>query len=613
MAWHLRGSLEKEQYDKQYTDKVILKRLLSYLINHKIYLSIVIIFSLASTIVSLIVPWAFALGLDELFKDNPRYNFILFTTIAYLFLLSFEWILGYFSQVNNRKLQSHVVYDLRLDMFTRINKHELSFFDKNKTGKIMARVSGDTFQVGGVLTTVVDLGSVTLRASLIIIIMLLIDWQLAILSMLVFPILFLIVYVLRRVIRRYSLLQRRAQSTLNAYVEEQISGIQITKSFGQEENVIHNFKKLQDEKVSVNIRQMTLYRMFNPLFTFLTALGLFLLLIGGGNAILSGTLTPGFLYLFITYLRRLFYPLIQLSTFYASLQGGLTAGERIFSLMDVPVSITPGKMKAPLLQGEIEFKNVFFSYDKDLEPVFKEFDLHIPAGQTIAIVGETGSGKTSLASLLARFYEYKTGEIILDGQYSLKDIEADSLRDQLGYVLQEPFLFSGTILDNLLLGSPDATDDRVSWALHAVGADSFIQLLPEQINTPIKERGRGLSQGQRQLLSLARILLKDPRILILDEATASVDAYTEHMIQEALSVVFKNRTTIVIAHRLSTILNADRIIVLDNGQIVGEGTHEELITQKGRYRDLYFTYYAHQGALDELTLKKAPLSQIISQ
>ncbi len=607
------GALNAAKWDKQYTERQIIRRVLPYLRNHKKFLILVIAFSLLSALVSIIVPLGLAIGLDQLFKqpEDRNLTIIIGATVGYMLLLALEWILTYVATVNSQKLQSHVTYDLRRDIFSRVNKHEIAFFDQNKTGKIMSRISGDTFQLGGVLTSIMDLGSVILRASLILGMMLLLQWQLTLASLVIFPILFGTVYMFRSVFRKASLLQRRAEASLNSFVEEQISGIQITKSFGQEKVVLDNFGELQKEKVRVNIRQATLFRVVGPLFDLIAAFGLFILLVIGGNSILSGTLTASLLYLFITYLRRLFQPLIALSTFYATLQGGFAAGERIFSLMDVPISMySRDQLPTPPLDGEIEFQNVNFEYKKD-EPILSSFNLHIPAGQTLAIVGPTGSGKTTIASLLARFYEYTDGEIVLDGKWCLKHLEADSLRNQIGFVLQEPFLFTGTIRENIMLGSPNASEDQLQWALHAVNADSFIKLLPKGLDTPIRERGRGLSQGQRQLLSLARILLKDPRILLLDEATASVDAYTEYMIQKALQTVFSNRTTIVIAHRLSTILNADRILVLEEGKIVDQGTHADLINREGPYRKLYYTYYAHQGSLQEIKLRNKSVISVI--
>jgi ABC-type multidrug transport system fused ATPase/permease subunit len=613
MAWHLYGALNAAKWDKQYTERQIIRRILPYLKNHKKYVILTVVFSLLSAIVSILVPLGLALGLDQFFKspEERQFSIIIFATSAYLGLLALEWILTYISTVNSQKLQAYVTYDLRVTIFSHVNKHEIAFFDTNKTGKIMSRISGDTFQLGGVLTSMMDLGSVVLRASLILITMLLFQWQLTLISLIIFPILFGTIYLFRSMFRKSSLLQRRAEATLNAFVEEQISGMQITKSFSQESSVLNNFDKLQEKKVKVNVNQQTLFRIVGPLFDLIAACGLFILLLIGGNSILTGVMTPSLLYLFITYLRRLFQPLIALSTFYATLQGGFAAGERIFSLMDVPVSMySKDQLPCPPIQGEIEFQNVRFGYDPD-QPILNNFNLKISAGKTLAIVGPTGAGKTTIVSLLARFYEYNDGEIVLDNKWCLKNLEADSLRNQLGFVLQEPFLFSGTIRDNVLLGSPEATEDQLKWALTAVNADTFINLLPDGLNTPILERGRGLSQGQRQLLSLARVLLKDPRILLLDEATASVDAYTEYMIQTALKTVFSNRTTIVIAHRLSTILNADRIIVLDKGKIVDEGTHKKLISKKGPYRKLYYTYYAHQGSIEEIKLREPTIIKTI--
>ncbi|WP_455463514.1 ABC transporter ATP-binding protein [Candidatus Hodarchaeum mangrovi] len=614
MAWHIMGALRSEKYDKKYSEKEISKRLAPYMLKYKKLLALITIFSLLGALTSIIAPLVMGIGFDELFKgvESQSLDLIILISITYFLLLTFEWIFNYFSQINSSILQANVTYDLRRKLFERINQHELAFFDANKTGKIMSRVSGDTFQLGGVLTSIMDLGSVILRAGLILTTMFFLDWQLTLFSLLIFPFLFLIVFVFRRVFRQYSLLQMRAEATLNAFVEEQISGIQITKSFGQEQNVLQSFEELQNTKVKVNIKQATLFRAVGPLFDLIAAIGLTLILFGGGITITQtpSLLTPGLLYLFITYLRQLFQPLIALSTFYASLQGGFASGERIFSLMDVPVELNEGHLICPPLNGEIEFKDINFGYNLTTS-VLKDFNLHIPSGQTLAIVGETGAGKSTITSLLARFYEYNSGEIILNGNLCLKDLDADSLRNQLGYVLQEPFLFSGTIRDNLLLGSPSATENDLQWAIKTVNADSFISMLPKGLDTPIKERGRGLSQGQKQLLSLARILLKDPKILLLDEATASVDAYTEHMIQKALEIVFKDRTTIVIAHRLSTILKADRIIVLDKGQIIDSGTHQELINKLGAYRDLYYTYYAHQGALEELKLKQKEIHVLV--
>ncbi|HKZ41815.1 MAG TPA: ABC transporter ATP-binding protein, partial [Candidatus Hodarchaeales archaeon] len=460
----------------------------------------VVLYSLLGTVLSLISPIAFAIGLDEVLKPSPDLSVIAFSSVGYLVILVVMWIFDYFYSITDSKLNIEVVYSLRRDLFGRVNLHDISFFDTNKTGKILSRISDDTFEVGGALTTVTDLFSTILRAMVLLGIMVLLDSFLTMIVLSIFPILFLFTFVLRRVIRKSTVLRRRVTATLNSFVEESINGIMITKSFSQERNITSNFRELQKQKFAVNVKQSTIMAIFSPLLDALTAIGLFIILVGGGGAILSGTMTAGFLYLFITYLRRLFGPIVDLSTFYATLQGGFAAAERIFSMMDVPTKMKLGSIKVPPLRGEIEFKNVSFRYDTNRDYVFRNFDIHIPAGQVVAVVGETGAGKTSFAGLLSRMYEFEDGEIILDGEFSIQDVDPDSLRGQLGYVLQEPFLFSGTILDNLLLGYPDASEVRVQGAIEAVGADTFVKMLPKGLSTEIMERGRGLSQGQRQLL-----------------------------------------------------------------------------------------------------------------
>ena len=600
MAWHLMGSLSKEDYDREYKDSELIRRMIPYLFEYKFLIFIVFICSILDTFFTLIGRLFFELSFDELIKKYPSLNFITLMTVSYLIVLVLSWINNYYYSVEESILQANIVFNLREDIFGKVNEHDLSFFDTNKTGMIMSRISGDTLNLGNVFSSVIDLFSTIIQAVFIIITMLLINISLTLITLLVFPILFSVTFLLRKIMRKYSLLQRRASASVTGAVEEAIAGIQITKSFNQEKNVIENYKKLQKEKTSVNIKQSVLFGMLSPFLQLLTAFGLFLILYYGGLDTLSGPISPGFLYLFFVYLQRLFFPLINLSTFYSTLQGGLANAERIFSMMDVPVKMKSGNTIINSLNGEINFNNVNFTYDKEKGYVFKDFNLHIPSGQTLAVVGETGAGKTSFASILTRMYEIESGSIVLDSTYNLQEVDPDNLRQYIGYVLQDPFLFSGTIYDNLILGSPTATEEQIKYSLSAVGADSFIDLLPEGVYSPIYERGKGLSQGQKQLLSLARVLIKNPKILVLDEATSSVDVYTEKMIQDALNIVFKNRTTIIIAHRLSTILNADRIIVMDNGQIVEEGTHRNLISRNGPYRRLYETYYAHQGILKEM-------------
>ena len=602
MAWHLMGSLEKENYDRKYNDKELIQRLIPYIFQKKIYFFSVIILFIISSILYLASPMFFAIGINELIKPHPNQKIVIIAAIGYLVLLILEWIMTYFADITEGKLSAYIIYALRKDLFTKVNDHDLSFYDKNKTGLIMSRITNDTSELGNDLMSVAELGSTILKAGLILLVLLAQNAPLTLAALTGFPILFFLTYILRKTVRKYATRQRRVTATLNAFVEESISGIAITKNFSQEETVLNNFQDFQKQKVVVNIQRSMIGSMFSPVFSFITAIGIFIILVGGGFSVYTGGLTVGFLYLFITYLQRLFSPIITLSTFYTTLQGGFAAAERIFSMIDVPTKMNSGTVITPPLNGEIEFKNINFSYDESREPVFKDLNLHIDAGQLVAVVGETGAGKTSFAGLLTRMYEFQSGSIILDNKYSIQDLDPDSLRSQVGYVLQEPFLFSGTILDNLLLASPTATKEDAQKALTAVGANSFISALPEGIHSKVMERGKGLSQGQKQLLSLARMFLKNPKILILDEATSSVDAYTEKMIQDALRIIMTGRTTIVIAHRLSTVINADRILVMDKGEIIEDGKHDELINQYGKYRELYQNYYAFQGALKELII-----------
>ncbi|MCK5045329.1 MAG: ABC transporter ATP-binding protein, partial [Candidatus Heimdallarchaeota archaeon] len=466
--------------------------------------------------------------------------------------------------------------------------------------KIMSRVMNDTDTLRDTLFFITQLiGNVLLvLASTGLLIFL--NWQLALISLSLTPLLFLLMYVFRKFVRRTMLNWRKTVAIVNAAMGESISGIAVSKSFSREKQNLEDFKKVNHNNFVASFRRALTFATLWPIVTLLQIIVLVLLYLYGQNLVLFNSavvLTPGLLYSFTIYLWRFFFPLTQVANFYSQYQAGLAAMERIFGLMAIESEVKQAEepVVLPEFRGEIEFKNMDFWYNEE-EKVFEKFSLKIEPGETIAIVGETGAGKTTLASLLSRFYEIKGGEILIDGE-DIRNLHIEWYRQQVALVLQDSFLFAGSIMDNIKFGRiwDDPTDEEVLRAAQAVQATEFIEDFPDGFETDVLERGKRLSTGQRQLVTFARALLADPKILILDEATASVDAYTEAMIQDALEMIMKGRTSIIIAHRLSTIKNADKIVMIEHGKIVEMGSHNQLLKKKGQYAELYETYFKHQS------------------
>ena len=481
-----------------------------------------------------------------------------------------------------------VLYHLSSDMFVHLQRLSLSFYDRTQIGRVMSRLQSDIDVLEGMLSS----GLLSILSSLlalvgIIAIMLALNLSLALLAFTVLPMMIGIAAFWQKHAQRSFRVTRAAISLVNATLQENITGMRVIQSMVREDRNRAEFDDLNAYNRDTNLIASRIAALILPLVEVVAALAIVITIFYGGIEISHGALTVGVLVAFILYINRFFDPIRDLSQQYTQLQRSAVAAERIFNILSIPVEIQdrPDAKVLPPIKGDVEFREVVFGY-KPEAPVLKGLRLSITAGQTIAIVGHTGAGKSTIASLLSRFYDVQGGAILIDG-YDVRDVTQASLRSQIGIVLQEPFLFTGTIRVNIRYGRLEATDEEVEEAARVIGVHDIIIQVPLGYETPIRERGRNLSVGQRQLISFARALLADPRILILDEATANIDTFTEVLVQQGLQRLLHGRTALVIAHRLSTIKHADNIVVLQDGQIIEQGSHQELLQREGAYADLY--------------------------
>jgi len=583
-----------EDYERSVPDMVLFRRMISYITSQKREMTILVVSIIASTIINLLPPYMYSLAIDTYIKQmDTRGLYLLGAGFIVVYLLSFVTQLAREYLIN--WLGSRLELNMRMDMFKHLQVLSLDYYAKEEVGSIVSRVTNDVDKITELITSgVASVISDILTLIGIIGIMLWMDLRLSLVTFSVIPLMALFLYIWGRRVRKVYRETRKTIASVSAKMEESVSGMKEIQSYSREGETRREFKQVNQSNMQANVQAGQVMSAFWPAVSVFTAIGNFLVLYFGGTAVMNGTLSVGLLFGFMSYLSRFFMPIQDLSGFWNSVQSALAAAERIFDIMDTPKGIMdkPDAVDIPPIEGHIEYRDMSFRYEDDT-PVLSDVNLEIKPNTTVALVGPTGVGKTTMINLLYRFYDPKQGSVLVDG-YDLRDIKLASLRKQMAVVLQDNFLFSGTIMDNIRYGDLDATDEEIIEVAETVGAHEFIMKLPEGYQTEVRERGGRLSVGQRQLISLARALLADPRILIMDEATSSIDAYTELIIQQALDKIFKNRTSIIIAHRLSTVRNADMIIVLHEGKIAEKGSHDELIKLDGLYKQLYEMQFKYE-------------------
>ena len=599
---------EEEALGKAY-DSHLMKRLLEYMRPYKWRVIFALALVAVVTPLELAPPALFGKAIDKYLVPgaghhvslhDARHGLVLISAI-WLLVIAFDFLAQYIQIRIMQRVGQQTMYDMRAEIFGRLQRLPMSYFDRNPVGRLMTRVTTDVDALNdlfaaGVVTMINDFFLLVVMA----VVLFVIDARLALAALAVLPFIFVVTIVFRKYVRDANRKIRTAIARINAFLQEYISGMSVVQLFNRERKAREEFTRRNKDNMLAWRDAILAYAVFYPAVEFLSFATIALIYWTGGIRILHGTLTLGILTAFTMYAQRFFRPIQDLSEKFNILQSAMAASERIFKLLDEPITIesNPNAEKLISPRGEIEFRNVWFSYKQgqelaDEDWVLRDVSFRISPGQTFAIVGHTGAGKTTLISLLLRFYDIQRGQILLDG-VDIRLLDLQELRRQFGIVLQDPFLFTGTIESNVRLGTAGITRANVEHALDEVGLGDYVRSLPQGASTEVNERGSTLSVGQRQLISFARALAHNPRFLILDEATSSVDTKTELLIREALGRLLSGRTALVIAHRLSTIQHADRILVFHKGRLREEGAHQELLAQRGIYYRLYQLQYKEQ-------------------
>ncbi len=580
-----------EKYDRAYSDRDLVARIASYF---QPYRWKVIVVAAAITLVAALgalVPIFIARSLNA-GAVGARFP----TTLVVLVLVAgvATWALTGVRRYLAAQIIADVVNALRDDAFGASMRQDLSFFDEYSSGRIVSRITSDTQEFGEVLNISVDVVNQLATTFILIFVLVAIDWRLTLAIVGMVPLVVAAALMFRRLARDVTRQGARALAEVNRAIQEAVSGIRVAKNFRQEQAIYDEFMAVNQQAYTINIRRAFVLANIHPTLNALSGIGTAVLVYFGGRSAVAGAIAISSWYIFIATADRFWFPVTNLSAFWSQFQAGLAATERVFALIDSePSVIQNDNQPVGRLRGEIDFDHVSFRYSTQ-EQVLDDFSLHIHPGESIALVGHTGAGKSSIIKLIARFYEFQEGAIRVDGR-DVRDLDFNDYRRQLGIVSQVPFLFAGTVADNIRYAWPAATDEQIEATARQIGAGEWLETLPDGIHSEVGERGSRLSMGQRQLVALTRVLVQNPSIFILDEATASVDPFTESQIQQALDMIMRHSTAIIIAHRLSTVRSADRIIVLRKGQIIEEGSHQSLMADGGHYAELYDTYFRHQS------------------
>jgi ATP-binding cassette subfamily B protein len=609
--------LDAERYDREYGDVALLRRIAGYFRAQGARMALIVLVVMLVSVIQAAVPFLVSQGaarlgtgtvegirvpeLDRLIEagiralapwtDDPTVVFLaLSVTLAGLAV----YALNYLRRRETSRAIGEVVLALRQDAFTATVGHDLSFYDSYASGRIVSRITTDTQELGQTVTLVADLVGQVAQVLLLVVVLWRISPSMTLLLVMWAPVVFALALSFRALARRATRQGFRATADVNATIFETVAGISIAKNFRREETIYKTFAEVNQAAYGINLRRGFVLATVFPVLNFLVGFGIAILLERGSIRVAEGAIAVGAWFLFIQSIDLFWFPLMNLSAFWSQFQAGLAAVERIFGLIDAQSAVTQtGTAAVGRIEGDIRFEAVTFRYATG-DLVLPSLSLHIRPGETVALVGHTGSGKSSIVRLVERFYEFQEGSLTIDGR-DIRSLDLSAYRRQLGIVPQVPFLFSGTVADNIRYARPAATDAEIEQLARSIGDGDWLAALPQGLATDVGERGASLSMGQRQLVALMRVLVQGPAIFVLDEATASIDPFTESQIQEALDLVFAERSAIVIAHRLSTVKAADRILVLRQGRIIEEGSHQQLLDQGGHYAELYDTYFRHQS------------------